>query len=86
MTPEELQTAFDELTDKHADLQARYDQMAPMLLDLQGHLKTVEAARDTYKNGFDMQTKSHSRAIEIIKRLKAGLPVDTTTDGPAPAA
>ena len=82
MTPEELQTAYDNLTAAHADLQARFDQVAPLILEIRKELATAKAdlaaaivQRDTYKRGFDTQSAAHAAAATRLDRLMKGLPV-----------
>lgn len=89
MTPDELQTAYDTITASAADLHARFDQMAPLILELQKKLEDEQAdhaatkvQRDTYKTGFEAQTAGHHDAMERLERLRKGL--SETEPVPAP--
>lgn len=76
MSDTNYESQYIELLAKHEDLQLRFDQMAPLILDLQkklddavNDLKVSIAARDKYKKGFEAQSRMHQEAVKERKSM-----------------
>lgn len=97
---DELQTELAELQVKHAalilsfdDLQSRYDQMVPLLLEtrekLDAALANAKAAQEGKRvalKGFERQQRMHAEMVARVKKLggmQSG-PSKEPTDGPTP--